>query len=246
MLSGRKFRCIIACLVCLAVVLFSVPAFSAKTKARSSKKAPAQPQLSVRELTELGYKNLFGKGVPVNEAAAFKYYLQAANLGDIGSQLIVGDMYLEGLGVKRNDSEGAKWLLRAAKGGLSDAQCDIGFCYCYGIGVRQDINEGLNWLEKADKQGNPRAKKIAEQVGKEIGVGIVTDMVFPRGQAPIQNRGGSAGRNANTCPRCGGTGVCPACGGQGGTSSILFGYYHCNACQDTGLCYTCRGAGVLR
>jgi hypothetical protein len=65
----------------------------------------------------LGYDPRTRQTVPVQPAEAFRYTLQAAELGYVPAQAALGMMYAIGKGVEQNPPEAAKWWKKAADAG---------------------------------------------------------------------------------------------------------------------------------
>lgn len=98
-----------------------------------------------------------GKGTFKNLKLAFKYYRQAAELGDSNAQCNLAVLYREGHGVKRDDTKAVYWCRKAAKNGDDKAQYNLGLTYLDGDGVQQDQRLARYWFEKAARQGDKRA-----------------------------------------------------------------------------------------
>jgi TPR repeat protein len=62
-----------------------------------------------------------GRGVPPDEALAFKWMKAAAEQGHVRAQFNLGAMYLSGRGVARDLNQGRSWLSKAAAQGSQDA-----------------------------------------------------------------------------------------------------------------------------
>lgn len=69
----------------------------------------------------LGTLYQIGKGAPLDEYDAFRWYKLAAEDGLLEAQYQVGMMYLQGEGVTSNDEEALKWLWKAASRGYPQA-----------------------------------------------------------------------------------------------------------------------------
>jgi TPR repeat protein len=61
----------------------------------------------------LGFMYEFGYGVPVDEAAALTWYLNAAEAGHEQAQRYVAWMFEHGKGTRRNPGAARRWLLAA-------------------------------------------------------------------------------------------------------------------------------------
>jgi TPR repeat protein len=93
-----------------------------------------------------------------NYPEAVYYYKQAAKLGDVLSQYLLGKMYEDAQGTEQNMRQAANWYTQAAKQGHSKAQATLGFMYSKGNGVNQDYSQAVNWYEKAAQQGHINAQ----------------------------------------------------------------------------------------
>lgn len=93
-----------------------------------------------------------------NYSEALYYYEQAAELGDVSSQYLLGKMHGDALGTEQNMGQAANWYAQAAKQGHTKAQATLGYMYSKGNGVVQDYSQAINWYEKAAEQGHVNAQ----------------------------------------------------------------------------------------
>jgi localization factor PodJL len=70
---------------------------------------------------DLGVYFARGEGAPLDEAAAFRWFRQAAELGVADSQYNLGVLYQQGRGVNASASEALFWFMVAARQGDQDA-----------------------------------------------------------------------------------------------------------------------------
>jgi localization factor PodJL len=70
---------------------------------------------------DLGVFFARGEGAPLDEAAAFRWFRQAAELGVADSQYNLGVLYQQGRGVTASAAEALFWFLVAARQGDQDA-----------------------------------------------------------------------------------------------------------------------------
>jgi localization factor PodJL len=70
---------------------------------------------------DLGVYFARGEGAPLDEAAAFRWFRQAAELGVADSQYNLGVLYQQGRGVSANPGEALFWFSVAARQGDQDA-----------------------------------------------------------------------------------------------------------------------------
>ncbi|HEX7774905.1 MAG TPA: tetratricopeptide repeat protein [Parvibaculum sp.] len=93
------------------------------------------------------YEN--GNGVTKSEGMAFRYYKQAAALGQIDAMIKAGIVYRDGnkeIGVKRNYESAVELFEKAAIAGSSEAQFRLADMYRRGLGVPVSRSESLRWL----------------------------------------------------------------------------------------------------
>ncbi|KAG0274205.1 hypothetical protein BGZ95_010007 [Linnemannia exigua] len=107
---------------------------------------------TMQETPEITLDRGYHKVVDVEEL------LKRAKVGDVNSQLALGDMYKEGRGVKKNYNESmkwyrkaadtfgaARWYLKCAEQGSKAAHMKVGELYMAGSGVSQHEYEALKW-----------------------------------------------------------------------------------------------------
>lgn len=87
---------------------------------------------------------------------ATKWFLTAAEQGDLESQRYVGNRIRLGMGIKKDVKTGLMWLTKAANAGLLDAQTNLGILYRNGEGSDIPKNPSLafHWYMEAAKQGD--------------------------------------------------------------------------------------------
>lgn len=95
-----------------------------------------------------------GDGVEKNQAEALKWYLLAADKGDVSAQFDLGRLY----SVQKNYTEAVKWYGKAAEKGNAAAQVNLGNMYANGEGVPQDYRQAVKWYRKAAEQGQALAQ----------------------------------------------------------------------------------------
>ena len=81
----------------------------------------------------------FGHFVPVDYAAAVKWYLRAGDKGNALAQSVLGDIYYYGRGVPQDYETAAAWWEQAAAQGIGGAQLNLSVLYANGEGVAQDL-----------------------------------------------------------------------------------------------------------
>lgn len=93
-------------------------------------------------------------------------YKSRADLGDVGAQFQLGNMYENGIDAPVDRISAAGWYRMAADRGHSRAQYRLGMMYLEGRGVPADKDEAADFLTMAAAQGNTDAKKKLEDMGK--------------------------------------------------------------------------------
>lgn len=105
-------------------------------------------------LYELGNFYSKGRGTTKDAAAAFRFYMKAAEKGEKRAQYRLGDCYEEGIGTSQNITEAIKWYEKSAEQGLADAQRALAWLYSSEKLITKDINKSLMWYKKAAAQGD--------------------------------------------------------------------------------------------
>jgi TPR repeat protein len=107
--------------------------------------------------TALG--NAYSTGrIPVDYAAAIRWYRLGAERGNAHAQSNLGLMYLEGQGVAANREEGAKWLQKAADQGDGQAAFNRGLLYEQGDPAPQDFTLARHYFTIAAQHDNADAQ----------------------------------------------------------------------------------------
>jgi predicted aspartyl protease len=94
-----------------------------------------------------------GKGVPLNDKEAIKWYRLAAAQGEAAGEFGLGVMYVFGRGVPQDYQRAIKWYRLAAAHGNVRAQYNLGSLYLDGRGVPQDYAEAAKWFRFAAQEG---------------------------------------------------------------------------------------------
>lgn len=149
-------------------------------KAAHQGDARAQSQLkTIKEMAEGGNIRLqYQLGVMYLEledvrdyAEAFRWFMKAAEQGNIEAQRRLGDIYNNGLGVTRDYSEAIKWYRMAKDKGDATAGSNLGAMYLHGTGVRPDPVVAFYLYKQAADKGNFEAKRqLADMYQGGIGV----------------------------------------------------------------------------
>ena len=106
----------------------------------------------------LGMRYADGKNVPVDEAAAVRWFGKAAEQGDIRSQYRLGEMHEAGRGVAANLEEALRWFRLCAEHGDRFAQHKLGAMHEAGSGIPQSRQLALDWYRQAAGQGHETAQ----------------------------------------------------------------------------------------
>lgn len=110
----------------------------------------------------------FGLGVEKNEKEAFEYYLQAADDGVDGLEMVIAGFYLDGRGGKSDTAAALKWWEKAAAQGKSEAMRLLGNAHAEALGTVQDYVEAHRWYNlaasKGDKESRAKLKAITDKL----------------------------------------------------------------------------------
>ena len=129
-------------------------ASTATQKTTTASTATPKTTMTAEEMLEKG-EDYYGKE---NYVEAAKWFLKAAEQGQVEGQYAMGECYSKGLGVIQSDVEAAKWFLKAAEQGQVEGQFAMGYCYYEGLGVTKDDAEAVKWYRKAAEQGYAEAQ----------------------------------------------------------------------------------------
>jgi uncharacterized protein len=142
---------------------------------------------------ELGLRNQFGTGVPLNYGAAEYWYTRAGTHKSLAAQIRLAHIYSDGLGevVYRNEYKAAIWFRAAAEQGDRNSQVSLATLYRLGKGVPQDDAQARLWFQKAADQGDKVAKAnlaFSDREGHSTNKSTVPQF------APISKEGGFKGQ----------------------------------------------------
>ena len=116
---------------------------------------------SAQSMEEISEFYFFGRGVEVDQQAAFSWAQKAAEAGWVPSMLDVAYCYKEGIGVTQSYQEAFFWYKTAAETGdvpknrRAEAMSWVGWCYQNGRGVSSSETEAFNWYRKSAELENP-------------------------------------------------------------------------------------------
>ncbi|KAG0378568.1 hypothetical protein BGX24_003451 [Mortierella sp. AD032] len=109
-----------------------------------------------------------------------------ATLGDINSQVELGNMYKVGDGIEQDYEAARYWYLKAANQGDASAQCSVGDLYRLGLGTDFDHSTALSWYQKAASQGDASGQYnlgLMFEYGLAVGMDYMTAMDWYRKSA---------------------------------------------------------------
>lgn len=118
-----------------------------------------------------------GDGVPVNLAAAGRWYKAAAAQGEPQAENLLGTIYeyastppFATYSIADNwDAAGRLWQASAAQG-WAPGEFSLGRAYQYGIGVPVNLQNAIFWYDKAAAQGNTQAEYFAKYLRDNHGL----------------------------------------------------------------------------
>lgn len=100
--------------------------------------------------TLLAFMYANGLGTAKDQSEAFRLTRKSAFLGDVRSQLWIGESYQYGFGdVKRDATQSVNWYKIAAAQKYPLAEQDLGFAYRNGEGVSRDDSEAIRWFRRS-------------------------------------------------------------------------------------------------
>lgn len=103
-----------------------------------------------------GESYAYGRGVPMSEPEAAKWFRMAAERGHARAQCWLASFCLwNPRGRLQAYLEAEKWLRKAAEQGFDHGQNQLGQLYRTGLGIPRDDSEAARWFLKAASQGHP-------------------------------------------------------------------------------------------
>lgn len=118
------------------------------------------------EMTELAHKYATGIGCPRDAGQAMLWYKRAAQEGEPGAILAIGDMLEEGRCVDQDLVASAIWRRRAAEMNFAPAMERYAGALERGVGVPLDREAAKDWYRKAAKLGYaPAMTKLGDLEG---------------------------------------------------------------------------------
>ena len=105
----------------------------------------------------IGIMYFMGKGLEQDTELGVKYFTDSAELGVVGAQVALGEIYYFGSkdGVIEVDyDKSCKWLSLAAEQGDAGAECDLGTMYYRGEGIEQNYKEAFKLFKHSAEKGD--------------------------------------------------------------------------------------------
>jgi len=106
-----------------------------------------------------------GLGVDADQAAAFRWYFAAANLGNALAAHNLGNAYREGTGMPPDPPVAVYWYGRAAALGDALPMFWLGEMYENGEGVERDLAQARRWYGEAAQRGRADAAAALQRLG---------------------------------------------------------------------------------
>ncbi len=126
----------------------------------------------------LGIMHLKQEAQRPDDAAAFRYLVEAAKKQHVASMFNLGVAYWEGRGVMRQPEKALNWWEVAAQRDDASAQYNLGLAYYIGEGRDQSTPKAIYWVKQAAENGHPQARSLLttlqqksreEQLAEETG-----------------------------------------------------------------------------
>ena len=141
------------------------------------KLAKHEPEVMVGEtisIEEFNKRLRKGDGKPDYLAEAYKWWLKAAEAGDVESMLKVSGRLYDGIGVDKDEKTSFEWDMKAAELGNVRAMRLVAHKYWMGLGVESSKEKKYEWYLKAAEKGDEDAiQEVAVMVG--VGEGTAKD-----------------------------------------------------------------------
>ena len=116
---------------------------------------------SSEALFAVGRMRETGRGLPKDEAEAFRSYSLAAAKGNVAAHRALKEMHAQGRGTPVDPTASDAERLAAAEGG--DVDCQMEQAFAMGTGLRMPVDRvgSLTWFMRAATAGSPDAERIA-------------------------------------------------------------------------------------
>jgi TPR repeat protein len=109
-----------------------------------------------------------------NFQAAYEIAVPLATKGNVGAQLMLGEMYEFGRGVKPDIGNAMRWYESAAAQNHNGAMFRLGMLYLDAESGRQDLAKAREWLARAAASGNAEASNELGLIYYQ-GLGVAQD-----------------------------------------------------------------------
>ena len=141
-----------------------------ETKNREGQRKVA-PQNQIKQADVKSVAADVAVGQAKDEAAAHRWFLKAAEQGNVAAQMNAGIDFARGTGTKKNIPEAIKWYKMAAENGNAEAEYLLAVIYMSGDGIAPDYPEAVrrfkNALRSEDKEIKKSAKEALSLLAKE-------------------------------------------------------------------------------
>eukprot|EP00930_Biecheleria_cincta_P077851 TRINITY_DN6516_c2_g1_i1.p1 TRINITY_DN6516_c2_g1~~TRINITY_DN6516_c2_g1_i1.p1 ORF type:complete len:340 (-),score=68.44 TRINITY_DN6516_c2_g1_i1:184-1203(-) len=111
-------------------------------------------------------------GLKVNKQKAFKFWIAAADAGNVEAQVSLGSMLTQGDGVPKDWSRGIKYWEQAADGGDLKTQEHLASLYGVGELVPKDDAKAFKYLTKASKKSVDSRFRVAQMLYHGVGTTV--------------------------------------------------------------------------
>ena len=139
-----------------------------------------------------------GIGVAPDRAAAKRWYLKAAEAGNVRAAHNLAVMDAEPAGDEPDYAEAARWFRKAGEFGVRDSQYNLAILYARGLGVGQDLRQSWMWFSLAAQQGDADAAKKRDEVAAKMDPVSLAEAAeaLAKFKAPQARSGGKRGHGA--------------------------------------------------
>ena len=128
----------------------------------------AAEQGDVEAQHNLGVLYGMGRGVPLDDAEAVRWYRLAADQGHARAQFSLGASYDFGRGVSEDEDEAVRWYRLAAAQGVTSTQHNLGLVYDNGEGVPKDSVLAYMWFYVAAANGHGPAMRFPPSLERSM------------------------------------------------------------------------------
>ncbi len=114
-----------------------------------------EPEMSPKEMRELGRSYESGQGVEQDYVKALEWYTKAAEAGDSYAMFNTGYLYDMGYGTEKDHEKAFEWYSRSADAGNPTGMFMVGQGYYSGYGgVEQSYSKAFEWFRRAADNGD--------------------------------------------------------------------------------------------